>query len=248
MDLDAWTKSGTDPLRRGRLLLGYAVGVVAVVALSSFVAASSGRAATREDEDPAIEAQLVTEPEPEPEPVAPPAPKAEAPKPPPPKPKIKQPTEVPQEPLKEAEADKSALAQQEDPFQREQAVVEEPKPAEPAVVEAPPPPAPKPIVKAEKKGPIRVTEEVTPPVARSGNAKPEYPSSAKASGIEGVVVVKYVVTERGEVTDVKVIKGPPELHDVCIASVKGWRFEPAILDGQPVAVVRVVRFPFKIKT
>jgi TonB family protein len=155
---------------------------------------------------------------------------------------------VPLEPLKEAEANKAALSDETDPFQRRENPEAETKPAEPAVVAPPPPPAPKLVLKVEKKGPLRVTEEVTPPVPNSTNAKPEYPPEAKSKGIEGVVLVKYIVSETGMVTDAQILKGPPELGSVCIAAVKRWRFQPAVLDGQAVAVVRVARFPFRIKT
>jgi TonB family protein len=103
------------------------------------------------------------------------------------------------------------------------------------------------VVQKAKDEPIRVTEDVTPPKAISMQA-PSYPAEAKAAGIEGIVVIQYVVTETGEVKDVEAERGPPELVDVCIAAVKSWRFSPAIKDGEPVAVHRMARFPFRIKT
>ncbi len=95
--------------------------------------------------------------------------------------------------------------------------------------------------------PIRVTEEVTPPKAISMQA-PSYPAEAKAAGVEGLVVIQYVVTESGEVRDVQVVRGPPELVAVCVSAVKSWRFTPAMKEGLPVAVHRIARFPFRIKT
>lgn len=247
MDFDAWTKSASDPVRRKRLMMGYVVGVATVAALGAFVVLTSNKASAHEDEEPVIEAQLAKEPEAElpPEPVV--APKAAAPKPPPPKPTLKTPVEVPQEPLKEADADKAQLAEESDPFQREQPA--EPKPAEPTVVAPPPPPPPKPVLKPENKGPVRVTEDMTPPSAIGAQVKPEFPAEARAQGIEGTVWVKYVVSESGAVTDAKVVKGPPEFASVCLAAVRSWRFRPALgPDGRPTAVVQMARFPFKIKT
>lgn len=79
--------------------------------------------------------------------------------------------------------------------------------------------------------------------------KPEYPADAKASGLEGTVVVRYVVDERGEVAEVRALKGPPELYAVCVAAVKAMRFKPALdADGHPVVVVRYLKFPFKLRT
>lgn len=248
-NFDEWTRPKVDRERRTRLLVGYVVGIGVVAATGSFIVLTSNQAKAQEREESVLEAQLAREPEPqpEPEPEIAPKPKAEAPRPPPQAPKVAPPSEVPTEPLKEAEADKSQLADDKDPFQRD-AKVEEAKPAPTAQIVAPAPPSPPPVVAKEKKAPIRVTEEVTPPVAVDGNVKPDYPVEAKAAGVEGVVLVKYVVTEAGAVTDVRVIKGPPELASACIAAVKSWRFSPAVLEGKPVAVVRVARFPFKIRT
>jgi protein TonB len=61
-------------------------------------------------------------------------------------------------------------------------------------------------------------------------------------------VVSYVVTESGAVAAVKAVRGPAELRAACVAAVQSWRFKPAMLDGQPVAVRRVAQFPFRIKT
>lgn len=246
-NFDEWARPKVDRERRSRLLLGYLVGVGVVASTGAFIVLTSNQAKAIEREEVVLEAQLAREPEPspEPEPEIAAKPKAEAPKPPP-SPKVAPPKEVPQEPLKEAEVNKAQLADDSDPFQRD-AKVEESKPAASAaiVIETPPPPR---VLKPEKKAPIRVTEEVTPPVAVAGNVKPEYPAEAKASGVEGVVLVKYVVSESGSVTDVKILKGPSELASVCLAAVKSWRFTPAILEGKPVSVVRVARFPFKIRT
>jgi periplasmic protein TonB len=240
MDFDTWTPSKLDPLRVKRLVLGYVVGAIAVVLTGALIFLSSPNASAKEDEEPEIEAQLAKEPEPEPEPEPPPPEPVEKPKP---KPKIQIPVEIPKEAPKEAEP----VQQQKDepdPFEEKPAPVET---AKPAVVEAPKAPPPK-VVVDKPKGPTRVLEDDTPPEPIS-QTKPEYPSSAKAAGIEGVVVVKYVVSETGAVIDAKVIKGPPELTAVCLAAVKTWRFTPAKdVTGKVKAVTRIARFPFKLKT
>jgi len=241
MDFDAWNRSRVDTARAKRLLVGYLVGTASVAASMAFVFLTSRGAAAGEEEE-AVEVQLLErpEPEPEPEPEPPPA-KEEPPKPKPKPPKVTTPIEVPTEAPKEADVTEP-LPVDDDPFAEEP----EPEPAPPPVVEAPKPP-PKPKPPEPPRGPIRVTEDVTPPVAIS-QTQPELPSSARAAGIDGTVIVKYVVSETGVVTEAKVLKGPPELHAVCLAAVKSWRFQPALLDGKPVSVVRVQRFRFRIKT
>jgi protein TonB len=78
---------------------------------------------------------------------------------------------------------------------------------------------------------------------------PEMPAEAKAAGVEGTVIVRWVVTETGAVTDVRVLKGPPELHGVCLAAVRAMRFKPGRdADGVPRAFTRIKKFKFKLRT
>ena len=63
----------------------------------------------------------------------------------------------------------------------------------------------------KKKGPIRVTENVTPPNPLS-QAMPSYPADAKAQGIQGLVIVRYIVSETGQVTRAQAVRGPAELR------------------------------------
>lgn len=242
MDFDTWSPSELDTVRIKRLVLGYVVGAVAVVLTGALIFLSSPDAAAMEDE-PEIHAQLAEQPElePDPEPEAPPPAPVEKPKP---KPRLQVPVEIPKQAPKEAEPAPQQKSEP-DPFEEQPAAPAET--AEPAVVEAPKPSPPK-LVTEKPRGPTRVLEDDTPPEPIS-QPTPVQPASTIAAGIEGVVVVKYVVTESGSVTDVKVLKGPPELHDACLAAVKTWRFKPAKdVTGKIKAVSRIARFVFKLKT
>ncbi|HSN97633.1 MAG TPA: energy transducer TonB, partial [Candidatus Nanopelagicales bacterium] len=105
----------------------------------------------------------------------------------------------------------------------------------------PPPPPPKP------KGPTRLTEEMTPPVAIS-QPRPAVPEAARSAGVEATVVVKFVITETGQVTNVQVVRGHPLFDAAVLATVRTWRFKPALdRDGRPVSIVKTVRIPFKAK-
>jgi protein TonB len=202
-----------------------------------FVVTAKGVAAAEDEDDGPIEVNLAKEAEPPPPPPPPPPP-SDRPKPAP-RPHIASPLIVPDEKPAEKEPEKKLLVAEED---------DDRKP-EPAVASAaPPPPPPPPVVhvKPAAKKAIRLTEDMPKPV-QTVMKTPEYPSAAKAAGIEGVVIVKYVIGEDGSVRDAKVLKGPPELADACLAAVRTWRFQPIIVDGSPVAVVRVARFPFHIR-
>jgi protein TonB len=245
MDFGVWTVTGGDTLRKKRLAVGYVMGMILVAGLSALVVLNAKAIAAEKEED-ILDVKLATEPEPEPEPE--PAPQVQEQKKPQPRPRLQTPMEVPKD--KPAEVDPSKVANplgNDDPFARDDDKPAAPPPKEekPVVKEAP-----KPVVKQappRSKGPIQITENVTPPQPLS-NAPPPYPPEAKAAGIEGTVVVKFVVTEQGTVTNVQVLRGPPELHQTVITTVKTWRFRPAMLDGQPVAVTKVQPLRFRIKT
>jgi protein TonB len=156
-----------------------------------------------------------------------------------PKPRIASPLAVPDD--KPEEKDPT-------PAQTAAEVEEEAPEAAPAVATtvAPPPPPPPPKPKIVVKKPVRLTEDM-PKAVQTVMKTPEYPSSAKLAGIAGVVIVKYVVGEDGSVRDAKVLKGPPELQEACLAAVRSWRFQPMFVDGAPIAFVKIARFPFRIR-
>lgn len=65
---------------------------------------------------------------------------------------------------------------------------------------------------------------------------PVYPQSAQARGIEGFVILEIVISERGQVTEARVISANPQglFEQVAIDAVKKWSFEPGIDNGQVV--------------
>jgi periplasmic protein TonB len=248
---ETWTQKTTDVLRVKRLLIGGGVGLAMVFGGIAFVVLTSSQAAAETDEEEAkvVEVQLAKEPKPEPEPpppLPPPELKPHHANPGPRLQKLETPTTISEE--KVQEKDVKPAGGGEDPYQKgggdgstgpEKAVVEAP-------VAPPPPPAP---VLPKVKKPVPVSEGMTPPEPIVKLVKPEYPADAKAAGLEGTVVVRYVVNEQGDVTEVRAMKGPPELHAVCVAAVKAMRFKPALdADGKPVMVVRYMKFPFKLRT
>jgi TonB family protein len=82
------------------------------------------------------------------------------------------------------------------------------------------------------------TEVDTKPRRVSGNT-PSYPSRAPRlrSGERVSVVLMFVVTEAGEVQDVRVMEsGGKLLDEIVVAAVKSWRYEPGTKRGTKVKV------------
>jgi TonB family protein len=67
---------------------------------------------------------------------------------------------------------------------------------------------------------------------------PEYPASALAQRITGVVTLEYTVDSRGEPRDIHVVEAtPPQVFDqAAINAVKHWRYAPTIVNGAAVEV------------
>jgi len=77
---------------------------------------------------------------------------------------------------------------------------------------------------------------------------PKYPPEARKSGVAGNVVGDLVIDETGTVRDVFIKESPSEeLSDAAIEAFKQWRFAPAMMDGNPVAVRYIVTVKFALK-
>ncbi|MGH9795256.1 MAG: TonB family protein [Candidatus Acidiferrales bacterium] len=77
--------------------------------------------------------------------------------------------------------------------------------------------------------------------------KPGYPERAKREGIEGWVWVYVSIDESGQVEGWNVISGHPWLAEAAVDAVRQWRYEPTVLDGQPVKVCTVVKVVFSLR-
>lgn len=71
--------------------------------------------------------------------------------------------------------------------------------------------------------------------------KPHYPEIAKRAGIEGKVMVRILVDEKGSVAEAEVVKEVGSgLDESAVTAVKAARFNPGILNGKPVKVRIVI--------
>lgn len=70
---------------------------------------------------------------------------------------------------------------------------------------------------------------------RALQARVAYPSSARDAGIEGLVMVQFVVDASGQVSCAEVHGGlPGGLNREALAAIAGTSFEPATFRGEPV--------------
>jgi protein TonB len=103
------------------------------------------------------------------------------------------------------------------------------------------------VAKAGSSGPVNLPEDAEPPEPSEDNAQPEYPEAARATGQEARVVLKIVVEKDGRVGRVQVLKGEEPFVSAALSVVKTWTYSPATMDGEALAVFKIVNITFALR-
>jgi len=79
---------------------------------------------------------------------------------------------------------------------------------------------------------------------------PLYPPRARLRGMEGFVVVEFVVRPDGRTEDIRVVEAYPEdwFEDAARRAVQRWTFRPGMRDGLPVPVRLRQQIRFELDT
>lgn len=95
-------------------------------------------------------------------------------------------------------------------------------------------------------GVYRVGNGVTPPKPIY-HPNPEYSEEARKAKYQGTVVLWIIVDPQGQPQDIRVVRSVGKgLDEKAVEAVRKWRFEPAKLKGQPVAVQINTEVTFKL--
>jgi TonB family protein len=77
---------------------------------------------------------------------------------------------------------------------------------------------------------------------------PEYPPDAQSRGIHGDVVLRAVISVQGTVLSLTSISTPdPQLAEAVIKAVREWRYQPSLLNGEPVETVTTITVNFELE-
>jgi protein TonB len=109
-------------------------------------------------------------------------------------------------------------------------------------VAAPPPPPPPKAVTPKR---IRVGGQVES-ARLIFQPKPEYPQLAKMARIQGTVRLEAIISKDGTIQDLRVVSGHPLLVKAALEAVQRWRYQPTLLNGEPVEVVTEVDVNFTL--
>jgi TonB family protein len=75
---------------------------------------------------------------------------------------------------------------------------------------------------------------------------PVYPVEAKRMRLSGMVILVVTVDEEGNVEDVRVTRGYPELADAAVDAVRQWKYSPTLSEGKPIRVTATVTVNFML--
>ena len=94
------------------------------------------------------------------------------------------------------------------------------------------------------------TQGLIPPTLVPGSrALPKYPDLARKAGLQGTVILLTVIEKDGTVGEIEVVKSPDQRWGFDLAAidaVKQWRYQPALMNGGPVAAYIQVMVEFTL--
>ncbi len=93
---------------------------------------------------------------------------------------------------------------------------------------------------------VRVGGDIKPPVKVRGSA-PVYPTIAKQTRVQGVVILEATIGTEGKVKDVKVVRSSKVFDDAAVSAVRTWEYKPTMVDGQPVQVIVTIPVNFTLE-
>jgi periplasmic protein TonB len=76
--------------------------------------------------------------------------------------------------------------------------------------------------------------------------QPVYPAIAKTAHISGTVILHAIISKDGNVEQLEYVSGPPLLMRAAMDAVKQWRYQPTLLNSDPVEVDTTISVVFTL--
>ena len=103
-----------------------------------------------------------------------------------------------------------------------------------------------------QKGDVEVEEEILefwiveqkPELIQRVN--PVYPEMARRAGLQGQVIVSFIVTREGRVAEPRVLKGPEIFRAAALEAVRQFLFKPAMQNDRAIAVRMTIPIRFSL--
>lgn len=78
--------------------------------------------------------------------------------------------------------------------------------------------------------------------------RPVYPPLAKQARIQGTVRLQAIIAKDGTIAQLEVLNGHPLLQQAALQAVGQWRYQPTLLNGEPVEVVTTIEVVFTLSS
>jgi TonB family protein len=76
---------------------------------------------------------------------------------------------------------------------------------------------------------------------------PVYPQEAKEAKIQGTIVLAAVIGKEGNPEKLSVVSGPKELQTSALDAVRQWKWQPYLLNGEPIEVETTINVVYSLE-
>jgi len=78
--------------------------------------------------------------------------------------------------------------------------------------------------------------------------RPQYPQHLQSQGVEGTVLLEGIIGVEGNILSLRSVNSlvNPELTKAAMDAVSQWRYQPTLLNGQPVEVITMITVNYKL--
>ncbi len=76
--------------------------------------------------------------------------------------------------------------------------------------------------------------------------QPAYPQIAKTAHVQGTVILHAIISKDGTVQELQYISGPALLMRSAMDAVRQWKYQPTLLNGEPVEVDTTISVVFTL--
>jgi TonB family protein len=77
--------------------------------------------------------------------------------------------------------------------------------------------------------------------------EPVYPIVAKIAGVQGVVLIKALISREGRIEQAQVVSGSPLLAPAALEAIRRWKYRPYYLNDQPIEVETEITVNFVLQ-